>query len=280
MTTLANKTILVTGGLQGLGKAITSRIIEDRDLNLILLAKDKNEATNQFLTQARTNYGIEARFISTDIRDVDSINAAVDKTASLYGGIDILIHAATVMITQHGHTIPQTQYDLSCDINARSSFLLAKSCFPYLSQSKHAHILNIAPPINLDPKILGSYTTYAASQYMRSMITVGLANHSDWIKNEISVNALWPLKQYKSGENVLMYQSHTQQQLDLKDISIMGDAAHAILSKPYGAYNGEFFYDEEVLELAGIDFAKDDNISTFENNPQYARDNQPEDIFA
>ena len=61
------------------------------------------------------------------------------------------------------------------------------------------------------------------------MLTVGYANHPDWIKNEISVNALWPLKPYKTGENVLMYQSHTQQQIDQKDISIIGDAAHAII---------------------------------------------------
>lgn len=278
MSSLSNKTIVVTGGLQGIGKAIVEKIIQDGQLNLVLLAKDKTSETDEFLSHARTKYGVEARCVATDIRDEKSIADAVDKIVALYGSLDVVIHAATVMITNQAHHIESSHFSLSCDINARSTFFLAKYTYPHLVNSANGHFLNIAPPINLDPKILGSYTTYASSQYMRSMLTVGYANHPDWIKNEISVNALWPLKPYKTGENVLMYQSHTQQQIDQKDISIIGDAAHAIITKPYGTYSGEFFYDEEVLELAGVDFTTKEEPN-FNANPQYARDHEEEDVF-
>ena len=88
---------------------------------------------------------------------------------------------------------------------------------------------------------------------IRDRFTVGLANHPDWHKSTISVNALWPLRRYSTGESVIMYQGHIQQHDNLKDISILGDAAYEILSKSFGQYNGEFFYDEEIVEMSGVD---------------------------
>ena len=253
MTSLAGKIIVVTGGLQGVGEAIIKRFMEDGDTKVVFLAKDKNEKTDDFLALARKSYQADARFFAVDIRSEDSINDTVEKIVDTFGGIDILLHAATVINTQQAHNISSQHYDLSYDINARSTFLLAKACFKHLAKSEYGHLLNIAPPINLDPKMLGAFTTYASTQYMRSMITVGLANHQDWQKNGISVNALWPLKPFKTGESVILYQSHTQQQEDQKDIALIGEAAYLIVSKPAGCYNGEFFYDEEMVEMGGVD---------------------------
>jgi citronellol/citronellal dehydrogenase len=252
MTTVKSKTIVVTGGLQGIGEAIIKRLMEDGDTQVVFLAKEKTDKTDSFLALARKSYQADARFFSADIRSEESINSAIEKVVDTFGGIDILLHAATVINTQQAHHIATAHYDLSCDINARSTFLLAKACYKHLAASENGHMLTIAPPINLDPKMLGAFTTYASSQYMRSMITVGLANHPDWQKAGISVNALWPLKPYKSGESVILYQGHTQQQENQKDISLIGEAAHLILSKPAGCYNGEFFYDEEMVEMGGV----------------------------
>lgn len=255
MSTLKGKTIVVTGGLQGIGGAIIKRLMEDGDTKVVFLAKEKTDKTDSFLALARKSYQADARFFSADIRNEESVNSAIDKVVDTFGGIDILLHAATVINTQQAHNISTQYYDLSCDINARSTFLLAKACYQYLGESENGHLLNIAPPINLDPKMLGAFTTYASSQYMRSMITVGLANHPDWQKAGISVNALWPLKPFKGGESVILYQGHTQQQENQKDIGLIGEAAHLILSKPAGCYNGEFFYDEEIIEMGGVSMA-------------------------
>ena len=279
MSTLKGKTIVVTGGLQGIGEAIIKRLMEDGDTKVVFLAKEKTEKTDSFLALARKSYQSDARFFAADIRCGESVNAAIAKVVDTFGGLDILLHAATVINTQQAHNISTQYYDLSCDINARSTFLLAKACYEHLAKSENGHILNIAPPINLDPKMLGAFTTYASSQYMRSMLTVGLANHPDWQKAGISVNALWPLKPFKSGESVILYQSHTQQQENQKDISMIGEAAHLILTNPSGCYNGEIFYDEEMIEMGGVNMADfgGDTPAPYDNYTPVRRQNRHHD---
>lgn len=270
MSTLKGKTIVVTGGLQGIGEAVVKRLMEEGDTKVVFLAKEKTDKTDSFLALARKSFQADARFFVADIRNEESVNSAIDKVIDTFGGIDILLHAATVINTQQAHHISTQHYDLSTDINARSTFLLAKACYKHLAESENGHFLNITPPINLDPKMLGVFTTYASSQYMRSMLTVGLANHPDWLKASISVNALWPLKPFNNGESVILYQGHTQQQENQKDISLIGEAAYLILSKPSGCFNGEFFYDEEIVEMGGVsmsDFGSEDTTGFNDYTP-------------
>jgi citronellol/citronellal dehydrogenase len=131
---------------------------------------------------------------------------------------------------------------------------MCKACIPYLKGSTNAHILNLSPPLNLNPKWFAQHLAYTMSKYGMSMIVLGLAEELK--KDKIAVNALWPRTtiataavQNLLGGDALMKMSRTPE--------IVADAAYAILSKTAAEYTGNFFIDEEVLSKEGVtDFSK------------------------
>ena len=126
---------------------------------------------------------------------------------------------------------------------------MCRACIPYLRQATNAHILNLSPPLNLNPKWFAAHLAYTMSKYAMSMIVLGLAEELK--PYNIAVNALWPQTtiataavQNLLGGDVLMQRSRTPE--------IVADAAYYILSKQSKECSGHFFIDEQVLEKEGL----------------------------
>ena len=131
---------------------------------------------------------------------------------------------------------------------------MCKACIPHLKKSTNAHIINLSPPLNLNPKWFAQHLAYTISKYGMSMSVMGLAEEMK--KDRIAVNALWPKTTIATaavknllGGDTLMKMSRTPE--------IVADAAYAIVSKHSVECTGNFFIDEEVLAKEGIiDFGK------------------------
>jgi citronellol/citronellal dehydrogenase len=67
------------------------------------------------------------------------------------------------------------KYDLMHQINIRGTFLMSKLCLPYLIKAKNPHILNLSPPLNLDPKWFAPHVGYTMAKYGMSMCVLGMA---------------------------------------------------------------------------------------------------------
>src|SRR5262245_46918182 len=98
MTTLAGKTLLVTGGSRGIGLAIALRAARD-GANIAILAKTteanpKLPGTIHSAAQEIEQAGGKALAIQCDIRFEDQVEAAVAATAERFGGIDICVNSA------------------------------------------------------------------------------------------------------------------------------------------------------------------------------------------
>lgn len=255
---LQNKTALITGGSRGIGKAIAERLAK-QGCNIAIAAKTaephpKLEGTIYSAAKEIEALGVKCLPLQCDIRYEDQIEAAVAETVKAFGGIDILINnASAISLTPTEHTEPK-RFDLMMDIEIRGTFFMCKACIPHLRKSDNAHILNLSPPINMNPKWLAQHLAYTISKYGMSMIVTGLAEELK--KDKIAANALWPKTtiataavQNLLGGDALMKMSRTPE--------IVADAAYAIVSKPSGECSGNFFIDEEVLEKEGItDFSK------------------------
>ncbi len=57
------------------------------------------------------------------------------------------------------------RYDLMHSINARGSYLCTKLAIPHLERSDHAHVLNISPPLNLNPRWFKGHAAYTLAKY-------------------------------------------------------------------------------------------------------------------
>lgn len=250
---LKNKIALITGASRGIGKAIALRLARE-GVHIAIAAKTiephpRLEGTIYSAADEIKALGVQALPLQVDIRYEEQIEAAVKETINNFGGLDILINNASAISLTPTEKTEAKRFDLMHDINIRGTFLMSKHCIPYLKKSDNAHILNLSPPINLNPKWLAPHLAYTISKYGMSMIVLGLAEELKPFG--IAANALWPKTtiataavQNLLGGDYLIQKSRTPE--------IIADAAFYILQRKSAACTGNFFLDEEVLQEEGI----------------------------
>ncbi|MBP6750329.1 MAG: NAD(P)-dependent oxidoreductase [Xanthomonadaceae bacterium] len=255
MTTLSGKTLFITGASRGIGLAIALRAARD-GANIAIAAKSsvpnpKLPGTIHSAAAAVETAGGQGLALKCDIREEDEVRAAVAATVDAFGGIDILVNNASAIWLRGALDTPMKRFDLMQQVNARGSFLCAQACLPYLLQAPNPHILTLAPPPSLDPKWWGPHTGYTLAKMGMSFVTLGLA--AEFGPQGIAVNALWP-RTVIATDAINMIPGVDPAQC--RKPEIMGDAAHALLTRPAAGFHGRFLIDEDVLREAGVaDFA-------------------------
>jgi citronellol/citronellal dehydrogenase len=83
------------------------------------------------------------------------------------------------------------RYDLMHQVNTRGTFLVSKLCIPHLMLAQNPHILNLAPPLDMEAKWFKGHVAYTMAKFGMSMCTLGMS--AEFAKEGISVNSLWPL---------------------------------------------------------------------------------------
>lgn len=249
---MKGKNVLITGGSRGIGKAIALKLAS-AGANIAIAAKTtephpKLEGTIHSAAEEIEALGVKALPLQCDIRFEDQVQNAVDKTAQAFGGIDILVNnASAISITTTENTEPK-RFDLMHDIQIRGTFFMCRACIPYLKKSGGAHILNLSPPINLNPKWFAQHLAYTMSKYGMSMIVLGLAEE---LKSfHISVNALWPKTTIATAAVQNLLGGDFLMQMSRKP-EIVAEAAYHILNSENSG-TGQFFIDEDVLKKEGI----------------------------
>lgn len=253
MTTFKNKTVFITGGTRGIGKAIGLKLAAE-GAKIVIAAKTtephpKLEGTIYSAAEDMIKAGGEALAIKCDIREEEQVQQAVDETVKTFGGIDILINNASAINLFPTLALPMKNYDLMQDINTRGTFMVSQKCIPHLKKAPNPHILTLSPPLNLDKKWFGQHVAYTISKYGMSMCVLGMAE--EFRKDGIAINALWPATTIATaavqniiGGEELMNRSRTPQ--------IVADAAYFVLSSDSKTTSGNFFIDEQVLNANGI----------------------------
>ena len=250
---LRGLTILMSGGSRGIGLAIAVRAARD-GANVALLAKTAEphprlEGTIHTAAAEIEAAGGQALPIVGDVRDEDSIIRAVQETSERFGGIDIVVNNASAIDLSPSTDLAAKKFDLMQQIEVRGTFLLTRTAIPHLRASQHGHILTLSPPLNLSKKWLGSCVGYMLAKYGMTLAALGFAAELE--SDGIASNTLWPRTiiataavQNLLGGDAAMAKSRTPE--------IMGDAAHAILSRPPMEQTGQELIDDEVLAAAGI----------------------------
>lgn len=253
MSTLADRTILMSGGSRGIGLAIALRAARD-GANVVLLAKTDQPhprlpGTVHTAVDEIEQAGGQARAVVGDVRDDADVARAVATAAEAFGGIDVVVNNASAIDLSTTRELDMKKYDLMQDINARGSFLLAKAAIDQLERSDRAHILTLSPPLNLDPAWAGKHLGYTMAKYGMSLVTLGLAE--ELRAAGIAANSLWPRTTIATaavanllGGAEMVARSRTPE--------IVADAAHAILVRDPAECTGNFFIDDEVLADTGV----------------------------
>lgn len=253
MSILKNKTIFITGASRGIGKAIALRAAQE-GANIAVVAKTKEPhpklpGTVYSAVEEINAVGGRGLACIADIRFEDQVQAAVDATVNEFGGIDIAINDASAINLTPTIQTKMKRFDLMFSVNVRGTFMCSKLCIPYLKKSDNPHILNLSPPLNMDPKWFAHHVAYTMSKYGMSMCVLGMAE--EFKKDKIAVNALWPrtaiataaVKNLLGGESAVKHSRKPE---------IVADAAYYIITEPSDQCTGNFFIDDEVLMEHGI----------------------------
>jgi NAD(P)-dependent dehydrogenase (short-subunit alcohol dehydrogenase family) len=184
-----------------------------------------------------------------DVRKEEDVQRAIDAAVEHFGGVDIVINNASAIATDPTEELAAKKFDLMMDINVRGTFLLTKAALPHLRKSPNAHVITLAPPMNMSPHWLGAHPVYTLSKYGMTLLSLGWA--AEYADAGIGFSCLWP-ETYIATAAVANAPGFQESLARSRDPKIMGDAAVAILSRPSADVNGKCFIDVEALAAAGI----------------------------
>jgi citronellol/citronellal dehydrogenase len=247
---LQGKTLFITGASRGIGKAIALRAAQD-GANIVVAAKTatphpKLSGTIYTAVEEIEQAGGKGLACVVDVRKEEMVQAAVQQAVDKFGGIDILVNNASAIQLTGTLQTAMKRYDLMHQVNVRGTYLCSQVCLPHLLKSERPHILNLSPPLNMEPRWFQNHVAYTMSKYGMSMCVLGMAGE---FKGRVAVNALWPKTTIATaaikniiGGDMMIKKSRWP--------AIMADAAHWIFNQD-SSVTGNFFIDEEVLQAKG-----------------------------
>ena len=136
---LSGRTAIVTGGAQGIGLAVASRLLAS---GAKVASWDTNQARN--LETVKT-LGGDAAAVEVDISSWDSVQSALSQTESALGPVDIVVNSAGLA----GPNNTVEDYDVDtfahiCAVNLNGTFHVNKAVVPGMRARNYGRIVNIA----------------------------------------------------------------------------------------------------------------------------------------
>jgi citronellol/citronellal dehydrogenase len=255
---LKGKTLFITGASRGIGLAIALKAARD-GANIAVAAKTdaphpKLPGTIHSAAAEIVAAGGAALPIAVDVREEAAVAAAIEKTVSTFGGLDIVVNNASAIQVTLVTATEMRRFDLMHQVNTRGTFMVSKYAIPHLRRAENPHILMLSPPLDMKEKWFAPHTAYSIAKFGMSLVVLGLAG--ELRSAGIAVNALWPRTtiatsaiQNLLGGDMVMRMSRTP--------DILADAAYAVFHKPAKSFTGNFLIDDTFLAGEGVtDFEK------------------------
>ncbi|HEY7306339.1 MAG TPA: SDR family NAD(P)-dependent oxidoreductase [Bryobacteraceae bacterium] len=184
MKTSTGRTVVVTGGAYGIGRAIARRFAAGGDAVIIA---DLDRKRGPALEKELLGNGSSAAFYDVDLRDPASVEDLISFAVRRWGSIDVLCNNAGVEINRRADEFTQGDWNAMVDVNLRAAFLASKLAFPYLKE-RGGSIVNIASVQGLACE---THTAiYTASKAGLLGLTRGMA--VDFARDGVRVNAICP----------------------------------------------------------------------------------------
>jgi len=136
---LEGKVAMISGGASGIGIGTAKRLAEFGAKIMIL---DINEENGAKAVKEIEKAGATAMFIKCDVRSPEDCRNAANKTAEIYGRIDILFNNAGITIRKNAVDLEPEEWDLVLDVSLKGQYLLSKYVIPYMKKGGGGSIIN------------------------------------------------------------------------------------------------------------------------------------------
>ena len=136
---MQGKTIIVTGGAQGIGKAIAKRFLAE---NYNVVIADSDEEAGRETQKEYASLGV-IKFIPTEVSSEESVKTLIENTSTLFGRLDVLVNNAAINVVTPIEQLTLTEWNRVIGVNLTGTFLCAKYAALLLA-AYQGSIINIA----------------------------------------------------------------------------------------------------------------------------------------
>ena len=251
-STFSGKTMFISGASRGIGLAIAKRVAAD-GANVALVAKTAEphpKLPGTIFTAAKEieEAGGQALPIVGDVRDGDSVAAAVAKAVEQFGGIDMCVNNASAINLGSIEDVPLKRFDLMNGIQIRGTYAVSQACIPHMKGRANPHILTLSPPVLLEPKWLRP-TGYMMAKFGMTLCALGVAE--EMRQHGIASNTLWPRTAIATAavQNLL---GGDEMMARSRKPEVYADSAYEVMSRPAREFTGNALLCEDVLLDSGV----------------------------
>jgi len=184
MTDTRQRVAIVTGGSRGIGRAIAERLAADGQAVVIGYASNDTEA--KATVAAIEAAGGSATAAPADVADETAVKALFDLAQQQFGGIDVVVNAAGVMLLEPLAELDLDHLDRTYRTNIRGTFVVAREAARRLRPG--GAIINFSTSVTR--LHLPNYSAYAASK--AAVEAVGPILAKELAGRDITVNTVAP----------------------------------------------------------------------------------------
>ena len=179
------KSVVVTGGASGIGKATANQFASDGASVVIADVNPEGQAVAQQISQETQQ---EVSFVQADVSKAEDANRLIQEVLHRHGQLDILHNNAGILVVGDVTTIPEADWDRCIYINLKSVYLVSRYAIPTMQQTGGGVIINTASTAGISGG--GGYSVYGASKAAIILLTQCMA--LDFAEHNIRVNAVCP----------------------------------------------------------------------------------------
>ena len=183
---LKDRTAIVTGGGQGIGRAICG-IFAEEGATVVVVDIDANRAGET--ARQLNEKGYPARSVRTDVSVGAEIDALVDGAVKDYGRVDILVNNAGLALFRSVELCTEEEWDRVMAVNLKGPFLLAKALLPAMKAQRSGAVINLASVAGKTGGVV-SGAPYSVSKAGIECLTKSLAR--ELAPHGVRVNAIAP----------------------------------------------------------------------------------------
>ena len=188
---LDNRTALVTGSNQGIGRAYAVALAE-AGADIIGVSSSNNFSETEKEVMAR---GRKFKSYASDFSNRESLYSFIDSVKSDFTKIDILVNNAGTIMRKPVSEHPDEYWDKVIDVNLTAQFILTREIGKEMAARGYGKIVFVASLLSFQGGIF--VPGYAASKGGVKQLTMAFAN--EWASKGVTVNAIAP--GYISTEN-------------------------------------------------------------------------------
>jgi 3-oxoacyl-[acyl-carrier protein] reductase len=168
--TLEGKTALVTGGSRGIGAAIAKRLAADGAR--VAITYSKGADTAGLVVKAIESAGGRAVAIQADATDPKAVQAAVERTVSALGKLDVLVNNAGTAIPKKFEETTLEELDQVINLNIRGVFIATQAALKQMNEG--GRIISIGSCVG-ERMMTPGLVPYSATKSAIRMFTQGLS---------------------------------------------------------------------------------------------------------